>query len=262
MTELQKRVLVAVIFIPILLTVLYLGGAYLAVTFALIVILGSAEYIAMLRKASFSVSWYWLAIIFAVFVIMSFLTGWELIIGWIIFFLAVLEALFKWNEQKSIPQIALELFGLFYIGVIPAMCLRLGLNFRHPNLLLWLVISIWVTDSVAYFIGMRWGRHRGIFSVSPKKSIEGFIAGIIAPFIIMIILYFIGIIKSYQDLILVAVAAGIFGQLGDLVESMIKRFCGVKDSSKLIPGHGGILDRFDSILLAGSFLYCSLIILQ
>ena len=81
-------------------------------------ILGSAEYIAMLRKASFSVSWYWSAIIFAVFVIMSFLTGWELIIGWIIFFLAVLEALFKWNEQKSIPQIALELFGLFYISVI------------------------------------------------------------------------------------------------------------------------------------------------
>ncbi|HNU97951.1 MAG TPA: phosphatidate cytidylyltransferase, partial [Candidatus Syntrophosphaera thermopropionivorans] len=117
-------------------------------------------------------------------------------------------------------------------------------------------------DSVAYFIGMKWGRHRGIFPISPKKSIEGFIAGIIAPFIIMIILYFIGIIKSYQDLILVAVAAGIFGQLGDLVESMIKRFCGVKDSSKLIPGHGGILDRFDSILLAGSFLYCSLIILQ
>ena len=97
MTELQKRVLVAVIFIPILLAVLYLGGAYLAVTFALIVILGSAEYIAMLRKASFSVSWYWLAIIFAVFVIMSFLTGWELIIGWIIFFLATLEALLKWN---------------------------------------------------------------------------------------------------------------------------------------------------------------------
>ena len=59
MTELQKRVMVAVIFIPILLAVLYLGGAYLAVTFALIVILGSAEYIAMLRKASFSVSWYW-----------------------------------------------------------------------------------------------------------------------------------------------------------------------------------------------------------
>jgi len=78
----------------------------------------------------------------------------------------------------------------------------------------------------------------------------------------LIILYSTGIITNILCLILIAVAAGIFGQLGDLVESMIKRFCGVKDSSKLIPGHGGILDRFDSILLAGSFLYCSLIILQ
>jgi len=262
MTELQRRILVAVIFIPILLAVLYLGGAYLAVTFALIVILGSAEYIAMLRKASFSVSWCWLVINFAVFVIMYFLPGWELIIGWILFFFAALLALLKWNEQKSIPQAALELFGSFYIGVIPALCLRLGLNYRNPNMLLWLVISIWITDSAAYFTGRKWGRHRGIFPVSPNKSMEGFFAGIIASFIIMIILYFTGIITNILSLILIAVAAGIFGQLGDLVESMIKRFCGVKDSSKLIPGHGGILDRFDSILLAGSFLYCSLIILQ
>ncbi|MCB5246123.1 MAG: phosphatidate cytidylyltransferase [Candidatus Cloacimonadaceae bacterium] len=262
MTELQKRVLVAVIFIPLLLAVLYLGGAYLAVTFAIIVILGAAEYIAMLRKASFLISWYWIAIIFGTFVTLSFLPGWELITAWLIFFLLALEALLKWNEQKAIPQAALEFFGVFYVGVLPAMCLHLGLNFRHPNLLLWLVILIWITDSVAYFIGIKWGKHRGIFPVSPKKSVEGFIAGIIASFIITIILFLTGVINKTLNLILLAVAAGIVGQLGDLLESMIKRFCGVKDSSKLIPGHGGILDRFDSILLAGSFLYCSLIILH
>jgi len=103
---------------------------------------------------------------------------------------------------------------------------------------------------------MLWGKHRNVTAISPKKSIEGFIAGIVAPWIVVLILGWAEVTWiSLRHLIILAVSAGIFGQLGDLTESMLKRYCGVKDSSDLIPGHGGILDRTDSIFMAGAFLY-------
>jgi phosphatidate cytidylyltransferase len=106
---------------------------------------------------------------------------------------------------------------------------------------------------------VKFGKRRNIVAVSPRKSLAGFIAGGLAPWVILLILYLVKFdVLPIGELALIAIAAGIFGQIGDLVESMLKRFCGVKDSSNLIPGHGGILDRSDSILLAGSFLFCAL----
>jgi phosphatidate cytidylyltransferase len=98
------------------------------------------------------------------------------------------------------------------------------------------------------------GKHRNIFAASPKKSIEGFISGFVAAFIAA---YLLGILFGYTNvqIIAMAVAAGIFGQFGDLFESILKRDAGVKDSSNLLPGHGGILDRFDSLLIAAPVLY-------
>jgi len=121
---------------------------------------------------------------------------------------------------------------------------------------------IWFVDSIAYFVGMKIGKHRNITAISPQKSLEGFLAGILAPWLILIILYICKVrIMSFSYLALIAIAAGIIGQIGDLIESMLKRYCKVKNSSNLLPGHGGILDRCDSILFAGSFLYCALEIL-
>jgi phosphatidate cytidylyltransferase len=128
-------------------------------------------------------------------------------------------------------------------------------------MLLGLMVTIWVTDSAAYFLGMSFGKHRNIFAASPQKSIEGFISGIIAAFITAFLL---GMLFGYTNvqIIAMAVAAGIFGQFGDLFESILKRDAGVKDSSNLLPGHGGILDRFDSLLFAAPVLYLLLSLLK
>ncbi|MBK7257385.1 MAG: phosphatidate cytidylyltransferase [Ignavibacteriae bacterium] len=116
--------------------------------------------------------------------------------------------------------------------------------------------AIWVCDSAAYFAGRAFGKHKLFERVSPKKTWEGAIAGFlgaIAAFLIMqaLVLPYLTVTQA----LVCGMIVGIFGQLGDLVESLLKRDAGVKDSSSLIPGHGGVLDRFDSILFVSPLLF-------
>ena len=114
---------------------------------------------------------------------------------------------------------------------------------------------------MAYFGGRKFGKHK-LSSVSPNKTREGSVTGFIFTVIISLVLHFIfpNEITIYTAVI-IGILTGIFSQIGDLFESMIKRYCGVKDSSNLIPGHGGILDRFDSLIFVVPviFIYLSLI---
>ncbi len=116
--------------------------------------------------------------------------------------------------------------------------------------------SIWVCDSLAYFVGRKYGKHKLFERVSPNKTWEGAIAGFVgavAAFLIagaLVLPY-----ASFADSLICGCIVGIFGQLGDMVESLLKRDAGVKDSSALIPGHGGVLDRFDSLIFAAPVAY-------
>ncbi|MFN0158074.1 MAG: phosphatidate cytidylyltransferase [Bacteroidota bacterium] len=116
--------------------------------------------------------------------------------------------------------------------------------------------AIWLCDSAAYFAGTRWGKHKLFPRVSPNKSWEGAVAG----FIFAIVTFVVArqVVLPYMDFstaIVCGMIVGIFGQAGDLVESLIKRDTGVKDSSSLIPGHGGVLDRFDSLMFVSPLLF-------
>ncbi|MGA9119040.1 MAG: phosphatidate cytidylyltransferase [Bacteroidota bacterium] len=123
--------------------------------------------------------------------------------------------------------------------------------------------AIWVCDSAAYFAGKAWGKHKLFPRVSPNKSWEGAVAGFCAA-----VLVFLGarsLVLPYltlENALICGIIVGVFGQLGDLAESLLKRDAGVKDSSNLIPGHGGVLDRFDSLLFVSPliFLYLDFIV--
>lgn len=259
MNELLKRVLVAVILIPVVLIVLYYRGLPLVISLLLVVFLGCLEYIRMMHKAGVNINYFWVILNSLFYLALIYTEGKDLPLLWLVLLLAVGETLFTWNEDKSVPRLFATLFGFVYTAFFPALIVRVGLYYEEYNFLLALILLIWFVDSTAYFVGMKMGKHRNITAVSPRKSLEGFIAGILAPWLILIILYVCKVeILPYSYLAVLAVAAGIFGQLGDLVESMFKRYCKVKNSSNLLPGHGGILDRCDSILFAGSFLYCAL----
>ncbi len=114
----------------------------------------------------------------------------------------------------------------------------------------------WTTDTFAYFSGMMFGKRKLLPRVSPKKTIEGSIGGFVASFVLSL-LFSIFLVKgiSYTKIMLIILIASILAQLGDLVASYVKREYGLKDFGRILPGHGGVMDRFDSVIVVVSFLY-------
>ncbi len=124
-----------------------------------------------------------------------------------------------------------------------------------PKVVLSLFILIWINDTFAYLTGRAFGKHKLFEAISPKKTIEGFVGGVLFCILggYLLATYFLN--TMFQKWIIIAVLVGIFGTLGDLVESKFKRTAGVKDSGTIMPGHGGLLDRLDSIIFATPFIY-------
>ena len=161
------------------------------------------------------------------------------------------------GSSRSLENVGVIMIGLVYT-VIPWYCM---IRFRYlPDPIGWAgILSVflctWSCDVFAYLFGSKWGTLRVCPHISPNKSLEGFVGGFVASVLCggLCALYF-----SFSPLpfILVGVACGSLGQLGDLVESLIKRENGVKDSGNVIPGHGGFLDRFDSILINALCAWC------
>lgn len=164
------------------------------------------------------------------------------------------------TEMKTnFVDIAITGFGIIYIiGFI--MFIPLIYMSEHGKLLIWyLAISAWGTDTFAYLVGIKFGKHK-LTPISPKKSIEGSIGGIVGSTLIAIIYtYFINKICnagiSYLEITGIAVVLSVLSQIGDLAASSIKRYVDIKDLGKIIPGHGGMLDRIDSILFIAPFAY-------
>lgn len=174
----------------------------------------------------------------------------------IVLFLLIFFLAYAQDLTSVIPGFAKLLMGIFYIGLLfPHFTLIRGMPLGKQWVFFVLVVTF-MGDTVAYYGGSYFGRHKLYPKVSPGKTIEGSLTGFIGNIGGALIFrkYFLNHIGIYHCLIL-AIGLGIMGQLGDLCESMIKRSAGVKDSGSLLPGHGGILDRIDSILFSAPFLY-------
>jgi phosphatidate cytidylyltransferase len=137
-----------------------------------------------------------------------------------------------------------------------------GINSYNPKIIIGLFILIWTNDTFAYIVGKSIGKHKLLERVSPKKTIEGFVGGLIFAIIagVLISKYYIQASpvfaeKSMYIWMSIALIVGFFGTIGDLIESKFKRIAGVKDSGKIMPGHGGILDRLDSVIFVAPIVY-------
>lgn len=121
---------------------------------------------------------------------------------------------------------------------------------------------IWINDTFAFIVGKSIGKRKLLERISPKKTVEGFLGGLFFSCIASIFIYKFTGLLSIQLWITVAIVTSVFGTLGDLIQSQLKRQAGVKDSGQLMPGHGGIYDRLDSIVFASPFIYLFLIVLE
>lgn len=179
--------------------------------------------------------------------------------------LALMTAeLFRRDTRYAVYHLATTLFGVVYVGWLGAhlvLLRELPHSIHRPYqdgwiYVLFALVVTWTTDTAAYFVGSRWGRRPLAPRISPKKSVEGGIGGLVFGTLAG------GVVASLRPDILslpaglgVAAAASLAGQAGDLVESLIKRDVHIKDSSQTLPGHGGILDRLDAVLFAIPMVY-------
>ncbi|MGO1059845.1 phosphatidate cytidylyltransferase [Planococcus sp. FY231025] len=158
------------------------------------------------------------------------------------------------KNSFTFDDAAFAILGTLYIGV--GFYYFIETRIEGLAFVVYALLVVWFTDSGAYFTGRKIGKRKLWPEISPNKTIEGFVGGIIWAIAVALVLnYFVDLDKSILIIVIVTIAASIFGQLGDLVESALKRHFNVKDSGHILPGHGGILDRFDSILFVMPLLH-------
>jgi phosphatidate cytidylyltransferase len=258
------RIIVGIVTIPIILLISYAGKIYFLLFVLAIGLISFYEFSLLMKKKGISAN---LAVGFAAVavIIFNFYRNVIDLYSFILLFLLILTLieLFR-NKGSAILNVGGTLLGIFYVGFFSSAILALrefypqidGLYERGGFLIISIFAAIWFCDSAAYWGGTALGKHRLYARVSPKKSWEGAIFGFVFAIIAMILakLFFLDFL-TYTQVIIIGIIIGTLGQAGDLIESLFKRDADVKDSSAIIPGHGGIFDRFDSLLYVAPVIY-------
>ncbi len=279
MKDLVKRLITGIVFVVVLLLAITTNKYTLAGLFYVVSMAGLYEFFVLMEKVGFkpkkSIAMVVGSLIYFIIAMYSF--G-DFSFAYLLFIyplLVVLVALELFRRSESpVTNFAFSVMGILYV-VIPLSILnffaydpmyynQMEINTNHYTSLLlvgFLVIQ-WANDTGAYVFGSLFGKHKLFERISPNKTWEGFYGGALLAVIVGIIFgQFDGNVFHW---IIVALIIVVFGTLGDLTESQIKRSCGVKDSGNILPGHGGVLDRFDGVLFSAPFVlaYLQLVYLQ
>lgn len=160
--------------------------------------------------------------------------------------------------EDSLPSSAIAVLATTYVGMLGGSLIRLRNDFPEGSkLVFFLLIVVWLGDTGAYYVGRQFGKHKLSPRISPKKTVEGLAGGMFFSIIAAVVIHFTFFPKfPLLHAMIAGVILSVAGVIGDLAESMWKRSADVKDSGTLLPGHGGFLDRFDSILFTAPILYC------
>lgn len=251
-----KRILTSVLLLPVLLAIIYVRGVVLDISVALITMIALFELFRgfenvgvrpMLKLSLVTVLMYYTGLYF------EFPAVYHLFVT--SFFTLVLMLISLFGKAEHLNDVSITAFGFLYV-VIPFVHIALVNRLDQLFLLIYVFILAWVSDTCAYFIGKFFGKKKLLPAISPNKTIAGSVAGVVGTAAVSVLFaYFF----APKDFLVYAAPLGalgsVAGQIGDLIASKIKRYVKIKDYGKLIPGHGGILDRFDSIMLTAPIVY-------
>ncbi len=271
---LRQRILVTIFLLPLGMAAIYFGGWYYFAIIALLLLLAAWEYCQLFRAGGYQPGGALIVGgVFAILLVRSLnLFGgaaWAQDVSWLIALLTLTSMSyhliqFERGRDEAATDFAISIAGILYIGLLGSHLLLLR---ELPEGVWWVLLTlpaVWFADSGAYFYGRAYGRRKFSPRLSPKKTWEGYIAGIVVGVLGTAAFAALWQIPAGPETAITPLRGAILGliisiitPLGDLGESMIKRQVGVKDSSNLIPGHGGAFDRIDSWLWAGVIgFYC------
>lgn len=243
------RIVTGIIAGAFFLLILFLGSIPLTLLMTIIAVIAYLEWMAMKRISRGSaISIIGVLAIISLFLGTSFFSLNPVSILWLAIIVLLMQSVFR-RQQANINDVAYVFLAVFYTGY--GFWLLIQAREESFLLVLFILISIWLTDSGAYFIGKKFGKRKLAPNISPNKTTEGFIGGVLTAVVGAYLLTLIAgesPIDNILTTIGTAMIISVFGQLGDLVESAMKRYLDVKDSGRILPGHGGLLDRFDSLL--------------
>lgn len=257
MTEILKRALSGAVYIAlILVAVLYSKESFYIVFY--IFMLFCLYEIKKLIGLKINITYLVATLIYLCFTKLSFINNQYIYILLLAsLFIPFIYYLFKLKNKSFSNKVGRFLLAITYVALPFAFIASIPFlnNDYHPKVILSIFVMIWANDTFAYLVGSNFGKTKLYEKISPNKTVEGALGGLIAGLIAAYIISKYITVLSLTNWIIISIIVFIFGSLGDLIESKFKREAGVKDSGNFIPGHGGFLDRLDSILFAAPFVY-------
>jgi len=250
------RVISAIIGIPVFLAAFWSGGLILLAVVGIVTVMGIMEFQRFCRHLDVK-SWLPGMIIGGILLLLPAYLDSNRYTGLIFTFIIVINLTYLIIKYPgcSFTDVAATFSGSVYVGWLLSHLIfvrQLPEGFHFVALLL---AATWSTDTAAYFVGRSFGRRKLAPVLSPKKTVEGSAGGLAGSILAAVTVGLVSPKMAVYHYVLVGVIVGSIGQVGDLVESALKRLAGLKDSGSIIPGHGGVLDRFDSLLFTGPAVY-------
>lgn len=254
------RLITILLGVPVILACVYYGGIPFFLLILILALIAVNEFYNLMMKKGFFPAYYvgnLITFFFIFFAYYAVKRNWEpghSAILTLAAAIAMISGIFLKREKDTIIDIAVTILGMVYVGWFLSYLFFIRNLTEHGGYLFFLLFTVWAIDVSAYLAGRVFGHTPLMPSVSPKKTWEGAIAGFVVALIAAVVFSWTAELLIWHALVL-GVLIGIFGQVSDLIESLIKRDAGAKDSSNLLPGHGGVLDRIDSFVLTAPLMY-------